>query len=262
MANPTVNVPPAELMKSFILRAMKSPYAEHEMLVVLKPPLIGAVTRMDLHIGGMEKGTAYEDARVVAQGADQVFDNSNRFAVRLLEALAIHPDLGPRDAADYLLSLLFPERLAVTQRAFELQAASGEVFAKRLAQPQAQASVATLTAEVPEIGAHLHAIVDAAQALGTALEALDGVLVDKAGRPVNPELFAARTNAHRLFARFVDVVETFAYPDESPDHAQARAALIGPYSRFLTANLGRGVAPGAPASDPGPAPTPTPMPAP
>lgn len=256
MATPTVNVPPAELMKSFIQRALKSPYADHTMLVVLKPPLLAALARIDQHIGGVEKGTAYADARARARDADQVFDDRNRFAVRLLEALAVHPDASVSQAANYLLGHLFAERLAVTQRAFELEAASGEVFAKRLGQPQAQASVAVLATEVPKVGEHLEAIVSAAQALGAALEGLDGVLVDKAGRPVDPELFKARTEAHRLFARFADVVETFAYPDDSPEHAQARTALIGPYHRFLTANLGGTKAASEPADDAGLAPAP------
>lgn len=260
MANPTVNVPPAELIKSFILRALKSHYAEHPMLVVLKPPLMAAVARLDLHIGGAEKGTAHGEARAKARDADGLFDANNRFAVLLLEALAAHPEPSISQSANYLLTHLFPERLAVTQRAFELQAASGEVFAKRLAQPQAQASLATLTREVPRLGEHLQAIVSAAQALGTALEALDGVYVDKAGRPVDPELFKARTEAHRLFARFVDVVETFAYPDSSAEHAQARTALIGPYSRFLTANLGGSTRnePAGDAGEGGATPVPTP----
>ena len=255
MATPSVNVPPAELMKSFIERALKSPYADHTMLVVFKPPLQAAVARMDGLIGGTEKGTAYDTARAGARAADETFDKRNRFAVKLLEAFVEHPDAVTRGAAEYLLAYLFPERLAVIQLSFELEAASGISFAKRLAQPQAQAAVATLTAEVPKIGDHLQAIVQAAQALGVALEALDGVLVDNAGRPIDPALFAARTNAQHLFARFVDVVETFAYPDDTPDHAQARMALTGPYRRFLTANITRNEAPAEPAT---PAPTPAP----
>lgn len=255
MATPTVNVPPAELMKSFIERALKSPYADHTMLVVLKPPLLAAVVRMDGLIGGTEKGTAYDTARANTRAADETFDNANRFGVKLLEALAAHPDGVIRGAAEYLLAYLFPERLAVIQLAFELEAASATSFAKRLAQPQAQASIATLTAEVPKLADHLQAVVQAALALGQALEALDGVLVDKAGRPIDPALFAARSNAQHLFARFVDVVETFAYPDDTPDHAQARTALIGPYRRFLSANTNRSEAPAEPAVAPTPAPT-------
>ena len=258
MATPSVNVPPAELMKSFIERALKSPYADHSMLVVMKPPLLAAVGRMDALIGGTEKGTAYETARTGTKTADDNFDGRNRFAVRMLEALAVHVDAAIRDAADYLLAQLFPERLAVIQLSYELEAASGISFKKRLDQPQAQAAVATLSAEVPKIGEHLAAIVTAAAALGVALEAMDAVLVDNAGRPINPELFAARTHAQRLFARFVDQVDTFAYPDDTREHAQARVALTGPYRRFLTANTSRAEAPAEPTTPQPPAPTPAP----
>lgn len=241
MANaPTVNVPPAELLMSFIERAFKSPYSHHEMLAVLKPPLMAVASRIDARLGGIEKSTTYEAARVAVRGADEGFDGANRFALLLLEALAFHPDEACRKAATYLAALLFPERLAVIQLSFELEAASGATFAKRLAQSQAQAAVTTLAAVVPDLGKFLQAIISAASALGAALEALDAELVDKAGRPTDPELFAARTQAHRLFSRFADVVETFAYPDDTPEHIQARTALIGPYRRFLAAGIGRG----------------------
>jgi len=232
-----VNVPPAELIKSFIERAFKSPFAQTELLLALKPKLDAAVARIDALLGGAEKGTAYESARLRARAADDTFDASNRFVVLLLEALALHPDEALRAAAKYLLALLFPTRLTVITLSYELEAASGVTFAKRLAQPQAQAAAQTLAAEVPKLGEHLQAIVTAASELGLALEGFDQVLVDKAGKPVDPELFNARTDAQRLFARFVDMVEDFAYPDDTAAHRQARAALIGPYQRFLTANI-------------------------
>lgn len=253
----TMNVPPADLLKSLIDRAFKSPYAQHPMLSVLKPPIEAAVARIDSLLGGAEKGTSFEVAKKNANAADEVYDKANRFAVLMLEALANHRDEAVRGAASYLLNLLFPERLSVIQLAYELEAASGATFAKRLAQPQAQASVATLQAVVPGIAQDLGAIVDAASGLRAALEVLDAQLVDKAGRPLDPKLFQARTDAHRLFARFVDVVETFAYPDDTAEHAQARAALIGPYRRFLATNT----RPTESASEPTPAPEPAPAPA-
>jgi len=256
MANaPSVNVPPADLIMSFIERALKSPYADQAILVVLKPKLQAAVTRIEERLGGAQKNPEHDRAKGTTRARDGDFDDANRFAVLLLEALVKHPEEAVRDAAAHLLALLFPERLAVIQLAFELEAASGATFAKRLEQTRAKAAIATLAGVFPAVATHLAAIVSTAKALGEALEALDAFMVDKAGRPLDPELFAARTDAHRLFARYIEVVDTFAYPDDSPEHNQARAALAGPYRRFLSANL-RGEAGAEPSSTPGPTPTP------
>lgn len=233
MANaPAVNTPSADLIKSFIERALKHAAAQHPILTPLHPALIAAVAGIVQSIGVNEQATPYEAARLVARGGDEVFDETNRFAVMLLEAFQHHPDEGMRAAAAYLLSLLYPDRLAIVMAAWEIEAASANTFSKRLEAAPTQAHVATLATEVPKIGAHLQRVVTTAQALGQALEALDAFEVDDAGRPLNPKLFEARVQAHKLFASFAEMVETFAYPDDSPDHAKARTALLGPYRRF------------------------------
>jgi len=247
----SVNVPPADLMLSFIARLDASPYSQHPMLLPLKPAVVAAGERIRGAIGVNEAGTAYEDAKLTTRAKDEVFDARHRFAKGVLEAFALHLDPDVARAARYVIDVLYPDGLTVINLSFELEAASGTTFEKRLAQPQVRDAVTKLAVHVPAIDSYLTAVVRAASELGQALQAFDGILVDKAGRPVNSALFEARTAAQRLFAQLLDTAETFAYPDDTPEHRQAREALAGPYRRFLDASSGRAQAP----TEPTPAPT-------
>ena len=254
MAQPVVNVPPADLIKSFIDRALATPQAQHPALVGLHPSLRAASTEVANNIGVAERQTELDAARAVCRDEDARYDGAQTFAFHTLQGFMRHPDKTVADAARHVFATFFPEGLAaVTQASFEAQAALALTLEKRLGQAGVQSALATLSAELPKLSSYLSDIIGHAKALGEALLAVDAFYVDKAGRASNPKLFAARARAHQLFATFADVVETVAFPTESAEDAQARAALLGPYHRFLGATRSR------PKSDETPeAPAPTP----
>ncbi len=247
----TVNTPPAELMMSFLDRAAASPYAQHTMLAALVPALVAKHGELEALIGTHEKDVSYQRSKILAAEADMAFDEQHRLIKGILDAYEHHADAALREAARYLRDVLYPDGLAIVQASFEVEAASGSVFGKRAALPQAAAAVATLAPELPKLGDHIAAAVAKATALGDALKAFDGVLVDKAGRPTNPALFKVRTEAQRLLSDFLSIVDGFAYPHDTPEHRQAREALGGPYRRFLL--VSRSERP----TEPTPAPAPT-----
>ncbi len=250
MASPVVNVPPADLIKSFIDRALASPYANHSVLVGLHPPLMSASADVAANIGTSELQTELDAARAACGEHDKSYDGAQGFVFYTLQGFLRHPEQALRDAARHIVETFFPEGLgAVTQAAYEAQAALALTIEKRLAQPKVQAALAVLVSELPKLSTYLTNVIQHAKALGQALSVVDAFFVDKAGRASNPKLFASRTRAHQLFATFADVVATVAYPSESSEDAQARAALLGPYHRFISATRSR------PASD-APAPEP------
>lgn len=254
MAQPVVNVPPADLVKSFIDRALEAPQSQHPALVGLHPSLSAASADIAATIGVAERQTELDVAKATCREHDAAYDRAQTFVFHTLQGFMRHPDKAIADAARHVFETFFPEGLAaVTQVAFEVQAALALTLEKRLAQPKVQAALTTLASELPRLETHLAAVIRHAKALGDALKVVDAFYVDKAGRAANPKLFAARVRAHQLFATFAEVVETVAYPNESSSDAQARAALLGPYHRFLGASRAR------PKSDDAPeAPTPTP----
>lgn len=229
----TVNTPPAELMMSFLDRATASPYANHPMLAALLPALVAKRHELEALIGTHEQDISYQRSRALAAEADTAFDEQHRLIKGIFDAYEHHSDTSLREAARYLRDALYPDGLAIVQASFEVQAASASVFGKRASQPQAAAALATLANELPKLTEHVAAAVAKANALGDALKAFDGVLVDKAGRPANPALFKVRTEAQRLLSDFLAIVDGFAYPNDTPEHRQAREALGGPYRRFL-----------------------------
>ena len=231
----TVNTPSADLMISFLDRVVASPYAQHVTLAPLLPLLARKRAELAALVGTYDGNPDFQKARVRARAADATLDEQHRLVAGLLEALDHHPDPVVRDAARALRTLLYPDGLAITQASFEVGAASGTSYAKRIGSEGARAAVATLSPELPKLAAHLAAVVTLAAALGDALTALEGVRVDDAGRPVNPALFDVRTEAQAALGRFLTVVDTFAYPGDDAAHRQAREALGGRYRRFLGA---------------------------
>jgi len=253
MVQPVVNVPPADLVKSFIDRALAAPQAQHPALIGLHPALRAASAEVADNIGAAERQTELDAARAVCREHDGAYDRAQSFVFYTLQGFMRHPDKALVDAARHVFATFFPEGLAaVTQASFEAQAALALTLEKRLAQAGVQGALTALSAELPKLSGYLTDVIGHALALGEALGAVDAFYVDKAGRASNPKLFAARARAHQLFATFVDVVETVAYPTESAEDAQARAALLGPYHRFLGATRSR------PKATPEVAPTPTP----
>jgi len=231
-STPAYNVPSADFLKRILRHAFASESSKHPVLAPTMPALHAADEALDAATT-TTISTEFATAKLVANAKDEVFDDLNRMAIGLLEALRFHRDEGIRAAALYLLTLLFPDRLAVVNLSWTLEAASASSFELKRANATTQQHVATLAPILPTLDQCLKDIVAAAEDLGRAIDVLDGFETDKAGRPVNPKLFEARNEAHRLFAAFANSVETFAFPSESPEDRRARADLLGAYRRFL-----------------------------
>ncbi|MCC6774505.1 MAG: hypothetical protein IT360_25240, partial [Gemmatimonadaceae bacterium] len=106
MANPAPNVPPADLLKSFIARILKHSAAGHAALLGLQPPLREAHDELEAHIGTLEKSPEYELARADTRGKDGTHDALHAFVMETLDAYTRHPDAAVAAHASHLLGLL------------------------------------------------------------------------------------------------------------------------------------------------------------
>ena len=218
------------------------------VLVALKPKLVAARDRLDAAIAPRVKQSGYAAARDRTASRDATHDRSHRFFCGLLDALCASADLEIAAAAQLALATLYPDKLTVVNAAYADEAAAGPTFAKKLALPEVAQALATLERAVPHVSAYGQDIVRAAAEVGEALAAQDALFAAEAGAAAS-ELFAARTEAHQLFALFAQVVAVAAYPDDSPEHRTAREALLGPYRRYLASGAGTATPP-APAGPP------------
>ncbi|MCB9731981.1 MAG: hypothetical protein H6745_05035 [Deltaproteobacteria bacterium] len=236
---PTVNMPSAEQLVRLIRGALRhTALFAPPVLIPWKDILGASASSLEDAIAPRVKAAGVTAARAAASAADAEHDRAQRFFYGLLSAFGAAPDPAARAASSLLLATLYPDKLAPVTAAWADEVAAGPTFAKKLALPEVAAALATLTPLAPGLPAAGQAIVAAAAALGAALDALDRVLVDDAGKQ-SSQLFEARLRAHQQLALFGQVVQTAAYPADSPEHKAARLALIGPYLRYLAAVPGR-----------------------
>ncbi len=228
------NTPSADVLLRLLHGAIAQPayFANKPVLGGWREELERAASALDSAIAPRGQTQSVVGARRAADAADALYDRCNRHLYNLLVGYAEAPSEAQRQAAGALLPTLFPDKLLVTNRAWTVEAASGRSFAKKLALPEVAAAFAVLAEEVPSIAQKGDAIVQAALELGRTLDAVDQALAGEAGSQ-DSTLFTARVEAHTTFAAFVHVVESVAYASETPADKAARAALIGPYLRFL-----------------------------
>lgn len=254
--SPTVNTPPAELLVSFLQRANGQPvYFAPELLAPWRAKIQATIERLEGLIAPRAKAQRVSLARAATTAADTVHDRRHRHSYDLITAFLSADDATHVKAAELLLATLYPDKLKpIIGASYEVEAAAGPTFAKKLALPDVRDAVAALSPELPGLAAKLAAIVEAAAALGRTLAALNESYVDETGRP-DSELFEARTEAQKVMSTFARVVEA-VYPGETPADRAARVALIGPYLRFLAVDPPREETTDGTTGE-APAPTPT-----
>lgn len=226
--------------------------------IYLQPPPIAAVVplvRSSVEaLAALLVGRPLDDlaARVDEEirVADGAHDVKRRYAYGFLLHVAKNaPDAAERTAAEQLLELLFPEGQLLVNMPYLVEVAAATRVAARLENPTVVAALAVLAPTLPQLGAQVAAVVEAGRALGAALAKRRSLEVDKAGKPFDPALFRARTDALVWWSAFVNVVEA-TYRGDSPEHAAAREALLGTWRRLLAVRSpGSGTDPEAPEAD-------------
>jgi len=230
--------PSAEQLLRLVNGALRhAPLFSSPVLAPWKDILTAVAARLDEAIAPKTRESGLSAARASARAADAEFDRAHRFLNSLLGSHAFSPDQATRDAAALCSATLYPDKLAVVTASYADEVASGPTFAKRLALPEVQAALAVLADSAASLPQAAEAVVSAAAALGRALDAVDALLADDAGK-VGSELFAVRVEAHRQFALFAQLASNTAYPDDSYEHKAARDALVGPYLRYLSSGAG------------------------
>src|SRR5689334_6960755 len=96
---PVANVPPADLLKSFIERSLAEPASHHPSLEGLAPSLRQASADIDANIGNAERTPEFERAKKAAGAADARHDMRHGFNYELLGAFTRHEQDAVRAAA-------------------------------------------------------------------------------------------------------------------------------------------------------------------
>lgn len=241
----------AEMVATVIENALKyDAYLGSEALKPLVPPLAQSAAAIRTHLAGKGADTAQSALDAQAQLDDAEHDRAQRFFYGLVDTIAQHAPLAAdREAAAFVRDTLYADGLRVVNYAFAAEVAAGLKFEMRLANPDVKSRVEALAAIVPGLGEFARATVAAAKALGVTLQKLHALRVDKAGKPFDPVLFKARTDALVWWSAFTNVVEA-VYRGDAPASLAAREALLGPWRRLLASGA-------ADASTTEPAPGPT-----
>ena len=232
---PIVNTPGADQLVRLISGALRPDHLfATPVLVPWRELLTGVEAHLDAAIAPRVKQVGVSAARAAATAADGEHDRSHRFFYGLVNAFLSAPEPAQQAAAALVLATLYPDKLVIVNAAWADEVAAGPTFGKKLALPEVTTALGTLASEVPHLRAAADAVVSAAAALGRALDQVDAVLVDDAGK-ASSELFMVRVQAHQQLALFGQIVSNVAYPSDSPEDKAARLALIGPYLRYLAA---------------------------
>jgi len=209
-------------------------YLQPAAIASVVPHVRAAAVGIRQFLVGQEVTASRTKLEAEAKASDGEHDRAQRLLHGLTDNFARNgKTVADREAAAVLQAQLHPDGLQVVNLPYLVEVANVGKLSARLRNASVIAALEVLAQSLPGIRGYADDIVAAGAKLGSGLAGLRALDVDKAGKPFDPALFKARTDALVWWSAFVQLVEAI-YRGDAPDKKAARVALLGTWHRLLS----------------------------